>query len=91
MGEIEYAHNIWSCTVWVPHLSEWIYSISAMSKLDISWIIREVLLMSKIKIFPLLTIHRVSNFSIRFAIHMPKQQLITPWVGEHMLQAFDHK
>jgi hypothetical protein len=38
-GEIEYAHNNWQCTVWVPHLSEWIHSIYTKSKHDISWII----------------------------------------------------
>jgi hypothetical protein len=34
--EIEYAHNNWPHTVRVPHLSEWIHSIHAKSKLDIS-------------------------------------------------------
>jgi hypothetical protein len=76
--EIEYAHNNWLRTVWVPHLSEWTHSIYAKSKPDISWIIREILLMTKIKLFPLSAIRRVSNLSICFAIHMPKQQLSIP-------------
>jgi hypothetical protein len=37
----------------VPHPSKLTHSICAKSKPDISWIIREVLLMSKIKLFPL--------------------------------------
>jgi hypothetical protein len=64
--------------VWVPHLSEWTHSSHAKFKPDISWIIREVLLMSKIKLFPLYTICRVSNLSICLAIHMTKQQLNIP-------------
>jgi hypothetical protein len=90
-GEIEYTHNNWTHTVWVPHISEWILSIRVRSKPDIFWIIREVLPMSKIKMFPLPTIYRVSNLFIHLAIHMPKQQLSISWVGEHMLQAVDHK
>jgi hypothetical protein len=66
--------------MWVPHLSEWTHYIHAKSKPDNSWIIREVLLTSKIKLFSLLAIHRVSNLSICIAIHMPKQQLSIPWV-----------
>jgi hypothetical protein len=54
-------------------LSEWIHSIRAKSKPDVSWIIREVLLMSKIKIFPLSTNCRVLNLSIHLKIHIPKQ------------------
>jgi hypothetical protein len=27
------------------------------------------------------------NFSIRLALHMPRQQLNIPWVEEHTLQA----
>jgi hypothetical protein len=72
MEDIEYAHNNWPCTVWVPQLFEWIHSICAKSKPYISWIIREVLMMSKIKMFPLPTIHRVLNLSIHFAIHISK-------------------
>jgi hypothetical protein len=37
----------------VPHPSKLTHSICSKSKPDISWIIREVLLMSKIKLFPL--------------------------------------
>jgi hypothetical protein len=79
--EIEYAHNNLLCIVLVPHLSEWIHFICAKSKLDISWIIRE----------HTPTICRVSNLSIRLAIHMPKQQLKIPWVGKHTLQVVNHK
>jgi hypothetical protein len=78
MGEIEYAHHNWPHNVWVPHLSEWIHSIHAKFKPAISWIIREVHLMSKIKIFPMPTIHRVSNLFIRLVLHMSKQQLRIP-------------
>jgi hypothetical protein len=67
------------------------HMICAKSKPDISWIIREVRLMSKIKLFPLSAIHRVSNLSICLVIHMPKQQLSIPWVSEHMLQAVNHR
>jgi hypothetical protein len=38
-GEIEYAHNNWSRTVRVPHLSEWIHSIRAKSKPNSSMIL----------------------------------------------------
>jgi hypothetical protein len=64
--------------MWVPHLSEWIHSIRAKSKPDIFWISREVLLISKIKLFLLSTIRRVSNLFIHLVIHMPKQQLSIP-------------
>jgi hypothetical protein len=76
--EIEYAHNYGPRTVWVLHLSKWTHSICAKSKPDISWIIREILLMSKIKFFPLFAMCRVSNLSICLVIHMPKQQLSIP-------------
>jgi hypothetical protein len=66
--------------MWFPHLSEWIHFIRAKSKPNISWIIREVLLMSKIKLFLLSAIHRVPNLSLRLVIHMPKQRLSIPWV-----------
>jgi hypothetical protein len=75
----------------VPHLSKRIHSIRAKSKPDIRWIIKEVLLMGKVKIFPLLTIRRVSDFSIHLVLHMPKQELNIPWIGEHMLQAVDYR
>jgi hypothetical protein len=71
--EIEYSHNNWPYIVWVPRLSKWIHSIHAKSKPDISWIMRDILLMIKIKLFSLFAIRRVSNLSIRLVIHMPKQ------------------
>jgi hypothetical protein len=65
--------------VWVPHLSKRIHSICAKFKPYISWI------------FSLPTIHRVLNLSIRLVLQMPKQQLNIPWVGEHILQAVNHR
>jgi hypothetical protein len=78
--KIEYAYNNWSRTIWIPRLSEWSHFICAKSKPDISWIIREVFLMSKIKLFPLSAICMVLNLSIYLVIHMPKQQLNISWV-----------
>jgi hypothetical protein len=71
--KIEYAHNNWPRTMWVPHLSEMIHSIGVKIKPNIPWFIREVLLMVKVKIFPLPTIRRMSNLSICLSLHMPKQ------------------
>jgi hypothetical protein len=31
------------------------------------------------------------NLSIRLVLQMPKQQLNIPWVGEHILQAVNHR
>jgi hypothetical protein len=58
--------------VWVPHLSERIHSIGAKTKPNIPWIIGEILLMVKVKIFPLPTIRRKLNLSICLSLHMPK-------------------
>jgi hypothetical protein len=77
--KIEYAHNNWPHTVWDSYLSEWTHSTCAKFNPDISRIIREVLLMDKIKLFLLSVIHRVLNLSIYLVIHMPKQQLNIPW------------
>jgi hypothetical protein len=77
--------------VWVSHLSERIHCICTKSKPDIPWVIREVLQMSKVKMFSLPTICRVLNLNIHLALSMPKQQLNIPWVGEHMLQPVDHR
>jgi hypothetical protein len=71
--KIEYARNNWSRTVRVPHLSERIHSIGAKTKPNIPWIIREVLLMVKVKIFPLPTIRKMLNLSICLSLYMPKQ------------------
>jgi hypothetical protein len=64
--------------VWVPHLSERIHSIGANTKTNIPWIIREVLLMAQVKMFPLPTISRMSDISIPLSLDMPKQELSIP-------------
>jgi hypothetical protein len=77
--------------MWVPHLSERIHSITAKTKHNIPWIIREVILMVKVEIFPRPTIHRMLDLSIYLLLHMPKEGLSIPEIGEHMLQAVDHR
>jgi hypothetical protein len=84
--KIVYAHNNWSGTVWVPHLSERINSISAKTISNIPWIIRKVLLMAKVEMFPLPTISRMSDFSITILLDMPKQELSFPSIREYTLQ-----
>jgi hypothetical protein len=81
-----YAHNNWLGTVWISHLSERIHSIGAKTKSNIPCIIREVLLMAKVEIFPLPTIGRMSDLSIPLLWDMPKQELSFPSIGEHTLQ-----
>jgi hypothetical protein len=85
--KIVYAHNNWPGTVWIPHLSERIHSISAKTKSNIPWIVREVLLMAKVEMFPLPTISRMSDLSIHLSLDMPKQELSFHSIGEHTLQA----
>jgi hypothetical protein len=72
--------------MWVPHLSERIHSIGAKTKPNIPWIVRKVLLMAKVKMFPLPTISRMSDLSIPLSLDMPKQELSFPGVREHTLQ-----
>jgi hypothetical protein len=84
--KIAYAHNNWSCTVWVPHLSERIHSIGAKSKSNIPLIVRKVLLMAKVEMFPLPTINRMSDLSIPLSLDMLKQELSFPSISEHTLQ-----
>jgi hypothetical protein len=72
--------------VWVPHLSEWIHSIGAKTKSNITWIIRKVIIMAKDKIFPLPTISRMSDLSIPLLLDIPKQELSFPSIREHTLQ-----
>jgi hypothetical protein len=67
-----YAHNNWTGTVWVPHLSQRIQSIGAKTKSNIPWTIRKILLMAKVKIFPLPTISKISDLSIPLSLDMPK-------------------
>jgi hypothetical protein len=75
----------------VPHLSEMIHSISAKTKHNIPWIIREVLLMAKVKMFPLPTISRMSDLSIPLLLDMPKQESSISRIGEHTLQAVNDR
>jgi hypothetical protein len=89
--KIVYVHNSWPGTVWVPHLSEIIHSTGAKTKSNIPWIIREVLLMAKVKMFPLPTIRRMSDLSIPLLLGMSKQQLSFPSIGEHMLQVVNDR
>jgi hypothetical protein len=90
--KIVYAHNNWSGTVWVPHLSEKIHSIGAKAKSNIPWIVRKVLLMTKVKImFPLPTIIKMSDLSIPLPLDMPKQELSFRSIKEHMLQTVNDR
>jgi hypothetical protein len=72
--------------VWVPHLSKRIHSIGAKTKSITLWIVRKVLCMAKVKMFPLPTISRISNLSIPLSLDMPKQELSFPSIREHTLQ-----
>jgi hypothetical protein len=84
--KIVYAHNNWPCTVWVPYLSERIHSIGVMTKSNIPWIVRKVLLMVKVEMFSLPTISRMSDISIPLSLDMPKQELRFPSIRENTLQ-----
>jgi hypothetical protein len=77
--------------VWVLHLSERIHSIGAKTKSNIPWIVREVLIVAKVEMFPLPTISRMSNLSIPLLLDMSKQELSFPSIGEHMLQAVNDR
>jgi hypothetical protein len=89
--KIVYAHNNWLATVLVPHLSERIHSIGAKTKSNIPWIIRKVLLMGKVEMFPLPTISRMSDLSIPLLLDMPKQELSFPSIREHTLQTVNDR
>jgi hypothetical protein len=89
--KIVYAHINWSGTIWVPHLSKRIYSISANTKSNIPRIIREVLLMAKVEMFPLPIISRMSDLSIPLSLDMPKQELSSSSIGEHTLQVVNDR
>jgi hypothetical protein len=84
--KIVYAHNNGTGTVWVPHLSKRIHSTGAKARYNIPWIIRNVLLMAKVEMFPLPTISRMSDLSIPLPLDMPKQEFSFPSIREHMLQ-----
>jgi hypothetical protein len=86
-----YAHNNWPGTVWVPHLSERIHPSGAKTKSNIHWIIREVLLMGMVKIFPRPTISRLLDLSIPLSLELPKQEMSFPSIGEHTLQAVNDR
>jgi hypothetical protein len=75
----------------VSHLSEMIHSISSKTKPNISWMIREVLVMVNVKIFPLPTISRMSDLFIRLSLEMSKQELSIPRIGGHTLQAVNQR
>jgi hypothetical protein len=77
--------------MWVPHLSETSHSIGAKTKSNIPWVIREVLLMAKVKMFPLPTINRMLDLSIPLSLDMPKHELSFPGIGEHTLQAVNDR
>jgi hypothetical protein len=89
--KIVYAHNNWPSTVWVPHLSERIHSFGAKTKSNIPWIVRKVLLMAKVEMFPLPTISKMSDLSIPLLLDMPKQELSFPSIREHTLQMVDDR
>jgi hypothetical protein len=84
--KIVYAHNNRAGTMWVPHLSERIHYIGANTKSNIPWIIRKVLIMAKVKMFPLPTISRILDLSYPLSLDMPKQELSLPSIREHTLQ-----
>jgi hypothetical protein len=89
--KIIYAHNNLPSTVWVPHLSKMIHSIGAKIKFNIPWIARKVLLMDKVKMFPLPTISRISDLSIPLSLDMPKQEMSFPSIREHTLQVINDR
>jgi hypothetical protein len=77
--------------MWVPHFSERIHSIGAKTKSNITWIIREVLLMAKVEMFPLPTISKMSDLSIPLLLDMPKQELSFSSIREHTLQTVNDR
>jgi hypothetical protein len=86
MVKIVYAHNNWPVTMWVPHLSEMIHFIGAKTKINIPWIIKKVILMAKVEMFPLPTISKMLDLSIPLLLDMPKQELSFSSIREHTLQ-----
>jgi hypothetical protein len=89
--KIIYAHNNWPGIVWVPHLYERIHSIGANTKSNIPWIVRKVILMAKVEMFPLPTISRMLDLSIPLSLDMPKQELSFPNIREHTLQTVNDR
>jgi hypothetical protein len=68
-----------------------IYSIGAKTKSNIPWFVRKVLLIAKVKMFPLPTISRISDLSIPLSLDMPKQELRFPSIREHTLQTVNDR
>jgi hypothetical protein len=77
--------------MWVPHLCERIYSIGATTKSNIPWIIRVVILMTKVKMFPLPAVNSMSDLSIPLSLDMPKEGLSFLTIGEHTLQVVNDR
>jgi hypothetical protein len=71
--KIVYAHNNWPGTVWVPPLSKRIHSIGAKAISNIPWVIRKILLMAKVEMFPLPTMSKTTDLSIPLSLDMPNQ------------------
>jgi hypothetical protein len=47
--------------------------------------------MAKVEMFPLPIISRMSNLSIPLSLDMPKQELSSSSIGEHMLQVVNDR
>jgi hypothetical protein len=77
--------------VWVPHLSESIHSIGAKTRSNILWIVRKVILMAKVEMFPLPTISRMSDLFILLPLDMTKLELSFPSIREHTLQTVNDR
>jgi hypothetical protein len=77
--------------MWVHHLSEMIHSICVKIKPNIPWIISQVLLMDKVKMFSLPIISRMLYLSIPILLDMLKQELSIPRIGEHTLQSVNDR
>jgi hypothetical protein len=77
--------------MWVPHLSERIHSIGAKTKSNIPWIVRRVLLMAMVEMFPLPTISMMLDLSIPILLGMLKQELSFPSIREHMLETVNDR
>jgi hypothetical protein len=77
--------------VLVAHLYKRIHSIGTKTKSNIPWILRKVLLMTKVELFPLPTISWMSDLSIPLLLDMPKQELSFPSIREHTLQTVNDR
>jgi hypothetical protein len=90
-NKIVYAHNNWLGIVWVHHLFKRIYFIGVKTKYNIPWIIRKVLHMAKVELFPLPTIGRMSDLSIPLSLDIPKKELSFLTIREHMVQTVNDR